>query len=64
MIYLIVSITFAIMATVFSLERLMKNRLEKIKDSEIAKNNINSFIHFLNSAAILMVAWQCLKLLP
>lgn len=64
MIYLIVSITFAIMATVFSLERLMKNRLEKIKDSEIAKNNINSFIRFLNSAAILMVAWQCLKLLP
>lgn len=64
MIYLIVSISFAIMAMVFSLESLMKNKMEKIKGSEIAKNNINSFIHFLNSTAILIVAWQCLKLLP
>lgn len=58
MIYLIVSLYFAVMALCISLEMLVKNTLRKSEDK---MNRIQFLLHALNSTAILLVAWSCLK---
>ena len=58
MIYLIVSLSFAVMAFVISLEMLVKNALRKAEDK---KNSIQFLLHLLNSAAIFIVAWSYFK---
>ena len=64
MIYTIISISFSFMAMVFSLDMFIRNKLGRFKKVDSEKSNIHYFIHFLNSTAILIIAWQCLKGFP
>lgn len=58
MIYLIVSLYFAVMALCISLEMLVKNTLRKSEDK---MSRMQFLLHALNSTAILLVAWSCFK---
>ncbi|PKD37904.1 hypothetical protein U737_16380 [Methylomonas sp. LW13] len=58
MIYLIVSLYFAVMALCISLEMLVKNTLGKSEDKI---NRMQFLLHALNSTAILLVAWSYFK---
>lgn len=59
MIYLFISLFFSAMASVISLEMVIKSQLRKDKD---AMTRFQFLLHFLNSIAICLIAWFILKI--
>lgn len=58
MIYLIISVLFAVSVSVISLELLIKNKLRKTDEK---MQQIHLFLHLLNSIAVLIVAFLSFK---